>query len=145
MQSGSRNIGKKNGFTLIELLVVLVIVGILAAIVAPSVYQRVNPARQAAAKAQMQSFATALESYYVDMGRYPNMQEGLAVLVQAPSRRGKWAGPYLKREVPPDPWGNPYLYRVPGKIGPYEIVSLGADAKSGGGDEGRDLYSWESE
>jgi general secretion pathway protein G len=93
------------GFTLVELLLVLVIVGLLAALVGPTIYQRIKPAKQSAARAQIENFATALDSFYVDVGRYPTSAEGLGVLRAKPEGSDKWSGPYLKKEVPNDPWG----------------------------------------
>lgn len=136
---------RQNGFTLIELLIVLVIVGLLAALVGPNLYQRLSPAKETAARAQLQSLATAVEGFYVDVGRYPSSSEGLAALAQRPAAAANWRGPYLQRDVPKDPWGNPYVYRNPGRQGPYEILSLGADGKDGGSDENRDLYHWQTE
>ena len=133
------------GFTLMELLIVLTIIGLLAALVGPTLYQRIKPAKQAAARAQIQNFMTALDSFFIDTGRYPNNQEGLSALREAPAGMSKWRGPYLKKAVPKDPWGNTYSYRSPGRNGGYEIRSLGADGKEGGDEEARDVNSWESE
>lgn len=136
---------KKQGFTLMELLIVLTIIGLLAALVGPTLYQRVKPAKQAAARAQIQNFMTALDNFFVDMGRYPSTQEGLKVLREAPAGARKWRGPYLQKQIPRDPWEHAYLYRSPGRNGGYEIRSLGADGKEGGEEEARDVNSWESE
>lgn len=133
------------GFTLMELLIVLTIIGLLAALVGPTLYQRIKPAKQAATRAQIQNFMTALDSFFIDAGRYPNSQEGLNALRAAPPGLKKWHGPYLKKSVPKDPWGNVYRYRSPGRNGGYEIRSLGADGKEGGEEEARDVNSWESE
>jgi len=136
---------KQNGFTLMELLIVLVIIGLLAALVGPALFQRVKPAKQSAAQAQIQNFMTALDSYFIDVGRYPTTQEGLQALRSRPSGVGKWQGPYLKKEIPKDPWAFPYLYQAPGRTGGYEILSYGADGKEGGDEENRDITSWESQ
>ena len=136
----------QRGFTLIELLVVLVIIGLLAALVGPSLYQRISPAKESAARAQIENFATALDGFLVDVGRYPSTQEGLAALRQRPFGVDRWDGPYLKKEVPKDPWDRPYLYRSPGDAGrPYDIVTLGADGGPGGDGDNRDITSWESD
>lgn len=127
-----------------ELLLVLVIVGLLAAVVGPTLYQRIKPAKETAARVQIENFATALDNFMVDMGRYPNMQEGLAVLRTQPGNLEKWNGPYLKKEMPNDPWGTPYTYRTPGRSGGYEIVSYGADGREGGEGENADINSWEN-
>ena len=133
------------GFTLTELLVVLVIIGLLAALVGPVLYQRINPAKQSVAQAQISGFMTALDSYFVDTGQYPTTQQGLLVLRNKPDGIAKWKGPYLLKEIPLDPWGNPYQYRSPGRNGGYEIVSLGADGKEGGENEYSDVTSWQSQ
>jgi general secretion pathway protein G len=133
----------ESGFTLMELLLVLVIVGLLAAVVGPTLYQRIKPAKQTAAREQIENFGTALDSFVVDTGRYPTTQEGLRALREKPDGSDKWNGPYLKKEIPADPWGNAYIYRAPGRSGGYEIVSLGADGREGGEDENADINSWE--
>jgi len=133
------------GFTLTELLVVLVIVGLLAALVGPTLYQRINPAKQSVARAQIENFMTALDSYFLDNGSFPASQQGLNVLRARPEGAAKWNGPYLKKEIPADPWGNPYVYRTPGRNGGYEIISYGADGKEGGEAEHADINSWEAQ
>lgn len=132
------------GFTLMELLIVLVIVGLLAALVGPTLYQQIKPARQSAARAQIENFATALDSFYIDTGRYPTTQEGLGVLRIKPDGDAAWRGPYLKKEIPQDPWGKPYVYLSPGRSGGYEIVSHGADGREGGEGDDADIASWEN-
>jgi general secretion pathway protein G len=126
-----------------ELLIVLVIIGLLAALVGPTLYQRIKPAKQSAARAQIENFATALDGFYIDTGRYPATQEGLKALRAKPESLEKWNGPYLKKEVPADPWGNPYQFRAPGRSGGYEIISYGADGREGGEGEDQDINSWE--
>jgi len=132
------------GFTLTELLIVLVIIGLLAALVGPVLYQRINPAKQSAARAQIENFMTALDSYFIDLGKFPTTQQGLAALRNRPDGETRWSGPYLKKELPADPWGNVYVYRAPGRNGGYEIVSYGADGKEGGEGDNADVNSWES-
>lgn len=131
------------GFTLMELLIVLVIIGLLAALVGPTLYQRIKPAKESAARAQIENFATALDSFYIDTGRYPTTPEGLKALRAKPESLEKWNGPYLKKEIPNDPWGALYVYRAPGRSGGYEIVSYGADGREGGEGENADINSWE--
>lgn len=133
------------GFTLTELLIVLVILGLLAALVGPVLYQRINPAKQSVARAQIENFMSALDSYFLDVGSFPPAQQGLAALRVRPEGVAKWNGPYLKKEVPTDPWGNPFVYRSPGRNGGYEIVALGADGKEGGENDNADINSWEAQ
>jgi general secretion pathway protein G len=133
-----------NGFTLTELLVVLVIIGLLAALVGPVLYQRINPAKESVARAQMENFMTGLDSYFLDVGKFPTTQQGLVALRTHPEAESKWNGPYLKKELPSDPWGNAYLYRAPGRNGGYEILSYGADGKEGGESDNADITSWEA-
>lgn len=134
----------QKGFTLMELLLVLVIIGLLAALVGPTLYQRIKPAKEAVARAQIEHFATALDGFLLDVGRYPATVEGLKALREKPDGAGKWNGPYLKKEVPSDPWGGSYVYRAPGRNGGYEIVSYGADGKEGGEGDNADIQSWEA-
>jgi len=135
---------KEQGFTLVEILIVLLIVGLLAALVGPSLYQKVNPAKQSTALAQIRNFTTALDSFFVDVGRYPTEREGLEVLFYKQDGMSRWTGPYVKKEIPLDPWDTPYDYRVPGSHGPYDIISFGADGREGGEDENRDINNWQS-
>lgn len=132
------------GFTLTELLIVLVIIGLLAALVGPVLYQRINPAKQSVARAQIENFMTALDSYFLDSGRFPTQQQGLAALRVRQEGDSKWNGPYLKKDIPSDPWGNPFVYRTPGRNGGYEVISYGADGKEGGEGDNVDVNSWES-
>lgn len=127
-----------------ELLVVLVILGLLAALVGPTLYQRIKPAKESAARAQLENFATALDGFLIDVGRYPSTQDGLKALRAKPDGIEAWNGPYLKKEVPNDPWGQAYVYRAPGRTGGYEIVSYGADGREGGDGENADITSWEA-
>lgn len=135
---------RSRGFTLMELLVVLVILGLLAALVGPTLYQRIAPAKESAARAQIENFATALDGFLIDVGRYPSTQDGLKALRVKPEGAEKWNGPYLKKEVPNDPWGQPYVYRAPGRTGGYEIVSYGADGREGGDGDNADVTSWDA-
>jgi general secretion pathway protein G len=133
------------GFTLIELLVVLLILGMIAGIAGPQIMNYLGDSKAKAAKLQISEFEGTLDLYKLDVGRYPDGQEGLQALVQAPSTAGdRWRGPYLKKKaLPKDPWGNDYLYAAPGKHGPFDIVSLGADGKEGGDGENKDVANWE--
>jgi general secretion pathway protein G len=130
------------GFTLLELLVVMVIIGLLAGFVGPRFFAQIGKSEVKTARAQIDSLGKALDQYRLDMGRYPNTDEGLAALAQRPEGSAKWAGPYLKKAVPLDPWGNPYVYRSPGEHGDYDLLSLGKDKQPGGTGEAEDLVSW---
>jgi len=134
---------REAGFTLLELLVVLAILGLLAAVVAPKVIGYLGGARTKNATIQVKDIATSLELYRVDAGRYPNQQEGLAVLVKAPPGAVSWNGPYLGNPSGlVDPWTRPYRYAIPGKHGEFDVVSLGADDREGGSGEDKDVGSW---
>jgi general secretion pathway protein G len=130
------------GFTLLELLVVIVIIGLLAAYVGPKYFSQLGKSEVTIARAQIEAFEKSLDTYRLDVGRYPSAEEGLAALMTAPASAGtKWNGPYLKKGVPPDPWGHAYQYRAPGSKGEYEIVSLGKDGQPGGSGDSADISS----
>jgi general secretion pathway protein G len=132
-----RPVRPARGFTLLELLVVLVILGLLASLVAPRVFGNVSKSEVKVARAQIAALDTAIENYRLDVGRYPSTEEGLAALQKAPADDPRWAGPYLKKAVPRDPWGQPYQYRAPGERSDFDIGSLGRDGRPGGtGDDG---------
>jgi general secretion pathway protein G len=135
---------RAKGFSLMELLVVMVILGLIAATVGPTLYKRIKPAKQTAARDQLRNFSTALDDYFIDVGQYPTNQQGLEALRKKPEGAAKWNGPYLKKEIPTDPWGHAYVYRSPGRSGGYEIISYGADGTEGGEEENRDINSWEA-
>ena len=131
-------IRRVSGFTLVELLVVLAILGMLAALVGPQVLNQLGGAKSKSATIQIRDFEQALELYKLDVGRFPRSGEGLEALVRQPSGAKGWNGPYLKKdELPMDPWGNPYEYRVSGSK--IEIISYGADGRAGGSDEDADV------
>ncbi len=130
------------GFTLIELLVVMVIIGLLAALVGPRLFGKVGQAKLRAAHAQIELLGTALDAFRLDVGRYPTTSEGLQALQAKPSGVERWAGPYLKKEIPVDAWGKPYVYKAPGEHGEYDLLSYGADAQPGGDGENLDVVSW---
>jgi len=135
---------RQAGFTLIELLVVLVILGLLAAFVAPQVLNYLGKAKTDAASAQIVNIAGILDLYRLDVGRYPTEDEGLEALLEAPPDAARWNGPYVRRrDALTDPWGNLYEYRFPGQDGrPFDLYSLGADQAEGGDGENQDITSW---
>ena len=133
---------RQSGFTLLELLVVIVIIGLLAAYVGPKYFAQLGKSEVTVAKAQIEAFEKSLDTYRLDVGRYPTTEEGMAALLTAPATAGaKWNGPYLKKAVPQDPWGRPYQYRAPGSKGEYEIMSTGKDGQPGGTGENADITS----
>lgn len=132
----------EKGLTLIELMVVIVILGLLAALVAPKMFGRIGESKQKAAKAQIELFGTALDSFRLDVGKYPATSEGLQALRVKPSGLENWNGPYLPKEIPLDPWGHAYNYRSPGEHGDYDLYSFGADNATGGEGENQDIVSW---
>lgn len=132
---------KQRGFTLLELLVVLVIIGMLAAIVGPRYFSQLGKSQVTIAHAQIDVFTKAIDNYRLDVGRYPTAEEGLAALVVKPASADKWTGPYLKKDVPLDPWGHPYVYQVPGTKSDYSVVSYGRDGQPGGSGEDADVTS----
>jgi len=129
-------------FTLLELLVVMVIIGLLAGYVGPKYFSQVGKSETKVAKAQIDAIEKALDQYRLDTGRYPTSEQGLAALNQKPANEPKWAGPYLKKNVPPDPWGRAYNYRAPGEHGDYDVYSYGKDGQPGGAAESADVTSW---
>lgn len=136
-------IPNEGGFTLIELVAVIIIIGLLAALVGPRLFGKVTKSKQAAAQAQIEMFGVALDSFRLDTGRYPTTDESLNVLQMNPGL-DNWDGPYLKKEIPADPWGSPYSYMSPGEHGEYDIVSFGADKTVGGEGENSDVVSWKT-
>ena len=130
------------GFTLVEILVVITIIGLIMAIVGPRVLNYLGESKVKAAKIQIESFNSALDLYYLDVGSYPNSNDGLAALVQRPGNAESWNGPYLKGGVVPnDPWGHQYVYRSPAEHAPYEIVSYVSDGQEGGAGTAADISS----
>lgn len=139
-----------SGFTLIELLVVIVVLGLLAGMIAPKIIGRTDDAKFVRAKGDIQSLSTAIDMYKLDSGIYPDTEQGLQALIEAPAsgtlpKKWKKGGYLQKRKLPKDPWGNDYVYICPGAHGDYDISSYGADGISGGEDNNRDVNSWEIE
>jgi general secretion pathway protein G len=133
---------RPHGFTLLELLVVLVIIGLLAGYVAPRYFSQVGRSEVKITQAQINAFEKALDTYRLDVGRYPTTEQGLAVLVSRPQNEPKWNGPYLQKAVPFDPWGRPYQYKSPGDHGEFDLWSFGKDGQPGGSGEAADITSW---
>lgn len=138
----------QRGFTLIEVLVVIIVLGMLAALVGPRILGRVSEAKSATARTQIELLGVALDNYRLDNGSYPTGDQGLAALTERPSREPvptNWRGPYLRKALPLDPWGRPYIYGCPGEHNPagYDLSSLGRDGQPGGKDEDADVLSWQ--
>ncbi len=131
-----------SGFTLLELLVVMLIIGLLAGYVAPKYFAQVGKSEIKIARAQIDAFDKALDQYRLDTGHYPTTEQGLSALVTKPANEPKWAGPYLKKAVPPDPWGNAYVYKIPGDHGEFDLLSYGKDGQLGGTGEAADITNW---
>jgi general secretion pathway protein G len=144
----TRPAARRSGFTLIEMLVVVLMIGMLAALVAPSVFRNVGASKQAAARSQIELLGAALDAYRLDNDMYPTTAQGLESLRREPlsePRPRNWRGPYVRKELPLDPWGRPYVYRSPGEANPwsYDLLSLGRDGREGGEDEDADIVSWQ--
>jgi general secretion pathway protein G len=139
LSEAERAVKREKGFTLLELLVVVVIIGLLAGFVAPRYFSQVGKSEVNVAKAQIDALEKALDQYRLDTGRFPTTELGLKALVERPASEAKWNGPYLKKEVPPDPWGKAYLYKAPGQKFDFDIVSYGRDGQPGGAGEDADI------
>ncbi|MFN9471960.1 MAG: type II secretion system major pseudopilin GspG [Acidovorax sp.] len=137
---------RTRGFTLIELLIVMVILGLLASLVGPRLFGQLDASKVKAARTQIEMVGAAMDTYRLDMSRYPSTEQGIAALSDKPAdaaEAARWRGPYLKKKVDKDPWGNSYVYRSPGEKSDYELLSLGADGKEGGSGDDADIRSWE--
>lgn len=134
------------GFTLIELLVVIAVIALLASLTAPALFRNVGDARVAAARADLATISLALETYALSVGDYPSTQQGLAALVRNPGVGAAWKGPYLKGEVPRDPWGRVFQYQYPGRgvAGTYDLMTFGRDGAAGGSGEDADAVAGEA-
>ena len=132
---------RERGFTLIELLVVMVILGLLVALVGPKLFGHLGKSKLKAAKAQIELFGTAVDSFRIDMDRYPTTGEGIKALRANPGL-DNWDGPYLRKEIPADPWGREYIYVSPGQHDDFDLMSYGADGAPGGEGENQDVVSW---
>jgi general secretion pathway protein G len=137
----------QRGFTLLELLVVIVIIGMLASYVGPKYFAQIGRSEVTVAKAQLEGLSKAVDTFRIDVGRYPGADEGLGVLMVKPDNATGWNGPYLKKEVPLDPWGHAYVYKLGGSaaangvIPDYQIISMGKDGQPGGSGDDADLTS----
>lgn len=139
---------RRGGFTLIEILVVIAVISLLASLVAPNVFRHVGTAKDASARSQIEMLGAALDAYRLDNGRYPTTAQGLEALWEEPvvePRPSNWRGPYLRKAVPLDPWGQAYVYANPGEMNPtgYDLISYGADGAAGGEGEDADINNWE--
>lgn len=130
------------GFTLLELLVVMVIIGLLAGYVGPKYFSQIGKSEIKVARAQIDALGKALDQFRLDNGHYPSSEEGLASLVTRPANEPRWDGPYLQKGVPADPWGNPYVFVMPGEHNEYDLLSYGKDGKPGGDGEAADITNW---
>ncbi len=130
------------GFTLLELLVVMVIIGMLAGYVGPKYFSQIGKSEIKATRAQIDGLGKALDQYRLDTGHYPTTEQGLTALVTKPADEPKWDGPYLQKNVPPDPWGNAYVFKSPGDHGDYDLLSFGKDGQPGGEGEAADITNW---
>jgi general secretion pathway protein G len=133
------------GVTLIEMLVVVTIIALFATLVAPGMFKQGDKAKMVAARVQINNFEQALTQYKLNTGLFPTTEQGLEALRVKPPNVNQWDGPYLKKEIPPDPWGHPYLYRFPGEHGDEpDIISYGADGQPGGEGFNGDIASWKN-
>ncbi len=130
------------GFTLLELLVVMVIIGLLASYVGPRYFAQVGKSEIKTARAQIDALEKALDQYRLDVGHYPAGDQGLTALITRPADEARWDGPYLKKKIPLDPWGNPYVYKQPGEHGEFDLQSYGNDGRAGGEGEAADIVNW---
>jgi len=142
-ETNRRRKRRERGLTLVELLVVLLILGLIAAFAVPQVMKYVGTAKVDSAEIQVERIGGILDLYRLDMGRYPDSDEGLQALFERPSNAERWAGPYVKKaDSLIDPWGRPYEYRSPGEHGEYDLYTLGADGLEGGEGEDGDITNW---
>lgn len=120
----------------------MVIIGLLSAYVGPKVFNQIGKSETKIAKAQVEALLKALDQYRIDVGRYPVTEQGLAALMVRPGDEARWAGPYLSKAIPKDPWGRDYQFRSPGEHGDCDVFSFGRDGRLGGEGEDADITSW---
>jgi len=140
--SANRN-RRQQGFTLIEIIIVVIIMSLIAALVVPRLFKKVEKSKQQIAKTQITLIENSVKMFKLDTGRYPSKDEGLKALLEKPAGANNWDGPYLEKGIPKDPWGRQYLYTYPGQNYTFEIVSLGADGQPGGEGENMDVNNWQ--
>jgi general secretion pathway protein G len=142
-QRRSRKRRGQAGVTLIEMLVVVVIIGLFVALVGPQIFNQADKAKITATKAQINEFMTALGTYKLEVGIFPTTEQGLQALRVKPEGVTQWAGPYMPKDVPQDPWKHDYVYRFPGEHGDQpDLISYGADGQPGGDGINADIVSW---
>ena len=134
-----RGNASSRGFTLLELLVVMAILGLLAGYVGPRYFSQIGKSEVKAARSQMDALAKALDQYRLDTGHYPSQEHGLAALMARPQNEQRWDGPYLQKALPNDPWGRPFVYKIPGERGEFDLITLGKDGAVGGTGEAADI------
>lgn len=144
----AKHASNRRGFTLIEVMVVIVVIAMLATLVAPNVFHNLFAAKDGTARSQMEMLSAALDAYRLDNGGYPTTEQGLGALWAEPAlepRPRAWSGPYLRKQPPPDPWGNAYVYRFPGEENQagFDLLTYGADGQPGGAGDGADIRAWE--
>lgn len=143
MKTGFRQLPWAEGFTLLELMVVLLILAMLAAIATPEVLKHLGHAKSQTAHVQIDALSAGLDFYHVDLGHHPTQEQGLKALLERPENEPKWDGPYVKKNASlMDPWGRPYIYKIPGQHGAFDLYTFGADGKEGGGGEDSDISNW---
>ena len=120
----------------------MVIIGLLAGYVGPRLFSQIGKSEQKAARAQIVSLESALDQYRLDTGRYPSTEQGLTALMVKPANENRWAGPYLRKNIPDDPWGKPYVYKQPGEHGEFDLSSYGKDGAPGGSGDAADVVNW---
>ena len=136
---------RRRGVTLIEMLVVVTIIALFATLVAPGMFKQGDKAKMVAARVQINNFEQALTQYKLNTGLFPTTEQGLEALRTKPGNVTQWDGPYLRKDIPMDPWGHPYLYKFPGEHGDEpDIISYGADGQAGGEGLNADIVSWKN-
>jgi len=145
MKTQTRRRKSNAGVTLIEMLVVVTIIALFATLVAPGMFKQGDKAKMVAARVQINNFEQALTQYKLNTGLFPTTEQGLEALRTKPANVNQWDGPYLRKEIPVDPWGHPYVYKFPGEHGDEpDIISYGSDGQAGGDGLNADIVSWKN-